>query len=728
MGETGYVRELNSIPWREEPPEGSSTVVSTFSGCGGSSLGYRMAGFREMLAIDFDENAVETFARNFPGVPVWRRDITQVSADEVLSFCGIGPGDLDVLDGSPPCFPAGSKVSVAGGDVAIESVGEGMHVLTHMGRYRRVVGRTKRVADVEMRTIRVKYGRRPIVCTGDHPIFSMRWGAGGGLKSYSTPEWVEARSLIPGDVVLEPHIAEADDLRVPDVVTKQRINLEGQSGTNGFEMRLLVRPCALDWKTPEMAWVLGFYTAEGHTRGHNPILDDVGPCRREVIFSVADKEAVGLVGRLARLGFMSFVQKHSQGASRVSVSDLDLWALVRVMGKGAAGKRVPAAFHIQPDDWQRAFLDGYFEGDGCYKRNGKGGVVRKATTVSWELATGVAKMVARAFGVVASIDVLYPSGMGEIQGRRVSFREAYSVGYCLPGSGRVRPGFVDGMGAWLPVVENGAERVEGAEVYNLEVEEDQSYVVGGVAVHNCQGFSTVGKRRVDDPRNSLFKDFVRMIGGTRPRVFLMENVVGQVSGKMRGAFIEIMEALKGTGYKVRCAMLDAANFGVPQHRKRLIYVGVRPDVAAGPSFPRPSAGLVTCGEAIGDMEGMVDDPPPPLLPWRGKSDRWSRVIGQIREGMCGSSVDGRGGFFGTSRLDRARPSCTIIKTLGPIGVIHYGSVRRISIAELKRLCSFPDDFDLVGTYESRWARIGNSVMPLFMRALASHIRKEILGR
>jgi DNA (cytosine-5)-methyltransferase 1 len=79
------------------------TVVSLFAGCGGSSLGYSMAGFRELLAVEWDDHAVETFKANFPDVPVYHGDIAKLSVEEALRITGLKPGELDVLDGSPPC-------------------------------------------------------------------------------------------------------------------------------------------------------------------------------------------------------------------------------------------------------------------------------------------------------------------------------------------------------------------------------------------------------------------------------------------------------------------------------------------------------------------------------------------------------------------------------------------------------------------------------------------------
>ena len=79
------------------------TVISVFAGTGGSSLGYKWAGFKELLAIDFDSHAVECFMANFPNVPCWERDITQVTSKDILEFCNLKAGELDVFDGSPPC-------------------------------------------------------------------------------------------------------------------------------------------------------------------------------------------------------------------------------------------------------------------------------------------------------------------------------------------------------------------------------------------------------------------------------------------------------------------------------------------------------------------------------------------------------------------------------------------------------------------------------------------------
>ena len=79
----------------------SFTVVSTFSGCGGSSLGYKLAGGKVLLAADFDKHAVNTYKANFPTTPLFHGDITNLSVDKILEITGLKEGELDIFDGSP---------------------------------------------------------------------------------------------------------------------------------------------------------------------------------------------------------------------------------------------------------------------------------------------------------------------------------------------------------------------------------------------------------------------------------------------------------------------------------------------------------------------------------------------------------------------------------------------------------------------------------------------------
>ena len=106
----------------------------------------------------------------------------------------------------------------------------------------------------------------------------------------------------------------------------------------------------------------------------------------------------------------------------------------------------------------------------------------------------------------------------------------------------------------------------------------------------CQGFSTAGKRDMADDRNQLFREYVRLLRGLQPKVFVMENVSGMVKGKMKLIFVEILKELKASGYKVSVRLMNAMYFHVPQSRQRLIFIGVREDVIGEPEHPKAEGG------------------------------------------------------------------------------------------------------------------------------------------
>lgn len=228
----------------------------------------------------------------------------------------------------------------------------------------------------------------------------------------------------------------------------------------------------------------------------------------------------------------------------------------------------------------------------------------------------------------------------------------------------------------------------------------------------CQGFSTAGKRQIDDPRNSLFKEYVRLLRGLRPKVFVMENVSGMVKGVMKLVFVEILRELKASGYKVSARLLNAMYFNVPQSRQRMIFIGVRDDLGIEPSHPEAESVPVNCGSALSEL--VFDKKNLKLTPLY--TDYWQRAIPGKTLGKLNT----------TKKLNKDAPAATIVKSEGNGGLYHFDEPRMLHVSEFKRLASYPDNFSFSGGRKDFQERIGNSVPPLFMRSIARHIRKEIL--
>lgn len=235
----------------------------------------------------------------------------------------------------------------------------------------------------------------------------------------------------------------------------------------------------------------------------------------------------------------------------------------------------------------------------------------------------------------------------------------------------------------------------------------------------CQGFSTAGKRMIDDPRNQLFREYVRLLRGLRPKVFVMENVSGMVKGKMKLVFAEILQELKASGYVVSARLLNAMYFNVPQSRERMIFIGVRDDLGIAPSHPKAESRPVTVREAWDNVDvGVIGKLSPQL----------ASIVPLIPIWGDGGDVTGKNSFS-TKRLSFDKPSRTLFKDAvgSRSAIIHPIEDRPIGTGEAKRIGSFPDCFLFTDNYKYVISRIGNSVPPLFMRAIAVHIRQAILN-
>jgi DNA (cytosine-5)-methyltransferase 1 len=276
----------------------------------------------------------------------------------------------------------------------------------------------------------------------------------------------------------------------------------------------------------------------------------------------------------------------------------------------------------------------------------------------------------------------------------------------------------------------------------------------------CASFSTAGKREAgwgkvkkysdsEQRTDDLFFEFARLLRGLQPKTFVAENVSGLVKGTAKGYFLEILRELKSCGYKVGCKVLDAQWLGVPQARQRTIFVGVRNDLSAEPSHPAPLPYRYTIKDALPWIVSAEEDTggawgagdvthrPSPTIRAGGVGHLYVEAESDISKYCTGKEwgtlKEGEQSdkYFNLVRADRDKPSPTICASHGSPGiasVTHPTERRKFSIAELKRICGFPDDFKLVGTYAQQWERCGRSVPPVMMSHIAAAVRDSILKK
>ena len=278
--------------------------------------------------------------------------------------------------------------------------------------------------------------------------------------------------------------------------------------------------------------------------------------------------------------------------------------------------------------------------------------------------------------------------------------------------------------------------------YNIS---DVDVIIGGPP---CQGFSIAGKRIVDDERNSLYKAFVKMVACFKPKAFLLENVPNILSlgdGVIRDAIVRDFEDL---GYTISYKVLLAADYGVPQNRRRAIFIGFLNGHVF--EFPKPTVTTpITSKEAISDLPensikegGQYTSAPQSefqKMMRQGSSvvynhevtvhnERTKEIIAMVPDGGNYKNLpielqNTRKVHIAWTRLNSTRPSMTI--DTGHFHHFHYEYNRVPTARESARIQSFPDTFVFLGNKTSKLKQIGNAVPPLMAKAIAEQIGKQI---
>lgn len=301
---------------------------------------------------------------------------------------------------------------------------------------------------------------------------------------------------------------------------------------------------------------------------------------------------------------------------------------------------------------------------------------------------------------------------------------------------------------------------------------DIDVVVGGPP---CQGFSSIGKRQMDDPRNLLLGEFARIVEELQPNYWVMENVKGLMMGKIKPIMDSFIDRLKMAGYAVvePIQLLNAKDFGVPQIRKRVFIIGYKPHLPA-PSYPEIDStahsenktSCPTVWDAISDLEvldsyaelvredtycgelgigshyskilrGEIDDPDDhsikrnvssKTLTGCRRSKHTEKIVERFKNTIPGS-YESISRFYRLTKegVSNALRAGTVTSHGGHTAPrpIHPVKNRCITVREAARLHSFPDWFQFDPTIWHGFRQVGNSVPPLLARAIGTSIMSAI---
>lgn len=268
-------------------------------------------------------------------------------------------------------------------------------------------------------------------------------------------------------------------------------------------------------------------------------------------------------------------------------------------------------------------------------------------------------------------------------------------------------------------------------------------IIGGPP---CQGFSLSGPRNFNDPRNKLYLSYIRLVEEIQPKAFVIENVPGLV-GLFKGEVKDnIIKTFAEMGYEVKYKILCAADYGVPQNRKRVVFVGVKGENVF--EYPAIQAEQITCEMALSDLPPLIDVLGEDIQDYASApqnayqqlmreksekvlnhvaashSDKVQHIISLVPDGgnykdLPAEFRESRNFHVAWTRFNSQKPAPTI--DTGHRHHFHYKYNRVPTVRECARIQSFPDDFIFLGNKTQQFRQVGNAVPPIMAERIADQI-------
>ena len=277
-------------------------------------------------------------------------------------------------------------------------------------------------------------------------------------------------------------------------------------------------------------------------------------------------------------------------------------------------------------------------------------------------------------------------------------------------------------------------------------------IVGVIGGPPCQGYSTVGTRDVNDPRNHLYLEYCRVVEAIKPKFFVIENVKGLLTLNNGMFKDDIIDRFSKLGYNISFKVLNASNYGVPQNRQRVFFVGLKDEEF---DFPEEKDYKVSTFEALSDLPSLdIREECLEIYPYKDNevneyqklmrkdsdmiynhnetkhTEQTKNIISMIKDGGRISDLPEeywkvRKYNKAFQRMNSKEPSHTI--DTGHRNYFHYKENRVPSVRECARIQSFPDKFVFIGAKTSQYKQVGNAVPPLLAQEIAQQIKKYIIS-
>lgn len=520
--------------------------IDFFAGIGGFRRGMELAGHECVGFCEFDKFATASYTsmhlltqeqREFLDKMPLKQRQKEILKEEYRNgewyandIRRVYAGDIPKADCwcfGFPCFVRGTYILTEKGYIPIENVSVGDRVLTHKGRWKAVTSVMQRD---NARIWNVNgFGILPTGTTAEHPYYVTR--------------------------VSEP------------------IEFKPVKGLNDSYYSTMVLPDEEPNKySKEIWWIIGRYIADGWR-----VRRQDRPRGGRIVFAVSDKKREEFEHRLSEANLHgTYTEERTCG--KYHVCDNQLYEYLGIFGEYAYGKRIPREALCLPREKAEYFYNGYMSGDG---RNDK----EEATSTSAAVILGMCIIAQRLGKPVPAVYYTKRDSKCTIEGRECKQRDTYTFRI----SNKSVKGYYRGRYVCRKLYRP-TESDQYETVYNLSVEEDESYIANGAIVHNCQDISVAGKQvGFQGNRSSLFFRVMYLIGQLKeedkPTYLFIENVKNLLSVNGGWDFARLLIEMEQGGYDAEWQVLNSKDFGVPQNRERCFIIGHLRGRSAAEIFP-----------------------------------------------------------------------------------------------------------------------------------------------
>ena len=654
----------------------SLNVIDLFCGCGGMSKGLTEAGLNIIAGIDIWDKAIENYNKNFHH-NAYCHDLTIFPPEKFNELYNKENKNIDIIVGGPPCFVSGTKVLTDTGYKNIEEILLIDNLLTHTGKFQKIVNLQKKIYNGNIYKLYIEYHPDIITCTEEHPFYVRKkkkiWD--NSICQYKIifeqPTWKIAKNLTKNDYF--GMIINNNEI-IPELIFDNNIE----------KIKII-------FDKPEYLYIMGYYLGNGW----------IEKTKHNIRFAINKDDEQNFLEKIQKILPITDYKTNIRKCKIFSYSNFLWFQIFQMFGKYVYDKIIPEWVQNAPLLYIQEFINGYIKANGLITDNS----IIQIITISYNVAYGIQRLFLK-LGHIIGINKL------------VNQQQIYCIRGILYRK-KNKLSFIENNYVWYAPSNIIQSKITEEIVYNFEVSNDNSYIVENIIVHNCQSYSIAGKRDKNDPRNTLFMEYVKYLNYFKPKLFMMENVIGILSKKTdngKNVIDIIMEELN-INYNCIINKLYASDFEVPQNRRRTIIIGIRKDLNITPIEPT---------KIISSINNRI--PVKNILLSRDQINNSYFLSDKAIQGIINKKKKSKekGTGFGAQFLDLDKPSYTIPARYWKDGydaLVKYNEteIRRLTILELKRIQSFPDDYIIEGTKKDIIMQIGNAVACRFAYHLGRYI-------